>query len=155
MLEKQAESSAALESARALCWELPAGCKSCPQAHPKVLGVLGTKGVQLHSHSTASEEGSGQGTGGKRCSVPQGRNMTNLHPPGEEYDKFRSQSSKCSHRTLALGFQGFVEFKQVSSGQGREKLRIQTLQMLQFVFPSTKSFPLKSRKEKGKNQTPE
>lgn len=116
--------------------------KAAPRLTPKFFGVFGSKGVQLHSQSRASEEGSGQGTGGKRCSVLQGRNRTNLGPPGEEYDKFRSQSSKCSHRTLALGFQGFVEFKQVSSGQdcGGRSCTFRHFKCCSLSFPPPKLF---------------
>lgn len=79
MLEKQAQSSAALECARALCCKLPAGCKGA-LGSPPALGMLRTKGVQLHPHSTASEEEAGQGTGDERCWVLQGRNMKILVP---------------------------------------------------------------------------
>lgn len=63
-----------------LLWSEPELCavssqQSCPQAHPQLLGSLQPKGCS--SHSSGSEEGSGQGMGGERCSVLQGRNMTN------------------------------------------------------------------------------
>lgn len=80
VLEKRAQSSAALECAGALCCKLPAGCRGAPRLTPSTQGVLRAKGVQLHPHSTASEEGAGQGTGGERCSVLQGRNMKVLLP---------------------------------------------------------------------------
>lgn len=80
-----------------MCCELPA--KLSPGS-PPAFGVLATKGVQLPQLRQR---------GGIRARDGRGEVLS---PPGQEYDKFSLKLLNA-----ATGFQGFVEFKQLSSGR--------------------------------------
>lgn len=140
MLEKQAESSAALERARALCCELPAGCEAAPRLTPSFWGPWNQRGAAaLPQHSQP---------GGIRAR----ERREEVHsPPGEEQDKFGFQTSKYSHRTPSLGFQGFAEFKQVSSGQdfGERSCVFRHFKCYSLSFPPLKVVS-KIQERKGK-----